>query len=149
MAALLKRVLIRLWFALAILALAGVMAACGGGDGETELAQPPAATSPPVPQQGRDEAQVIDLTMAFVPPRFQPGPITVKVGEPIQFAATSISGRHQLVIEELGIDVLVPQPSLNETALTDVVVPKNVGEFPVVCSIHTRIEMETTLVVTE
>ena len=132
-----------------LLVLAGLIAACGGGGGQAEPTSPPAATSAPAQEAGQSEARVIDLTLAFVPPRFQPGPITVKVGEPIQFAATSISARHQLVIEELGIDVLVPQPSLNETAVTDVIVPQNVGEFPVICTIHTRINMETTLIVTE
>ena len=92
---------------------------------------------------------MVEVTLQFVVPRFQPDPITIKVGEPVQFVVNTISARHTFTIEELGIDEEVPQPSRNVIVTTDVVTPQRTGEFLVFCRIHTRLPMEATLVVTE
>ena len=73
----------------------------------------------------------------------------LQAGEPVQLKITSADTRHHLVIEPLGIDVAVPQKSLNETVTTKVVIPQNVGTFRMFCRIHARLPMEGTLEVRE
>jgi heme/copper-type cytochrome/quinol oxidase subunit 2 len=72
----------------------------------------------------------------------------LKVGEPVQFKVTSADTRHTFIIEALGIDVEVPQQSLNETVTTRVVTPQAAGTFRVFCRIHERLPMEGTIEVT-
>jgi len=91
---------------------------------------------------------VIEVTVAFIAPYFRPDPIVLKVGEPVQFKVTSADTRHTFVIESLGIDVEVPQKSLNETVTSKVVTPQAAGTLRVFCRIHERLPIEGALEVT-
>jgi plastocyanin len=100
---------------------------------------PPSAAAP----------AVIDVTLSFVTPRFRPEHIVVPAGKPVQFKVSSADTRHQLAIESLGIDIEVPQKSLNESVTTAVVTPQETGIFRMFCRIHSRLPMEGTLQVTD
>jgi heme/copper-type cytochrome/quinol oxidase subunit 2 len=125
------------------------LSACGGGGAAPKPApvstQP--APAPPASQQG--EARVVDVTLNYVVPRFQPDPIVLKVGEPVQFKLTSINARHTFIIKELGIDVEVPQPALNQAVTTGVVVPQRAGDFLLFCRFHLRFPMEARVIITD
>ncbi|MGH8059247.1 MAG: cupredoxin domain-containing protein, partial [Candidatus Entotheonellia bacterium] len=126
------------------------LAACSGDDS----GKPPATTDTPTtakrPEQpGAAPTKVIEVTLSFVAPHFRPDPIVLQVGEAVQFKVTSADTRHQVVIEPLGIDVAIPQKSLNEPVTTDVVTPQKVGTFRIFCRIHARLPMEGTLEVRE
>ena len=125
------------------------LAACGKDDTSKERA--PTASSPATqqaaPSPGR-APRVIEVTEAFIAPHFRPNPLLLKVGEPVQFKVTSADTRHTFIIEALGIDVEVPQKSLNETVTTKVVTPQAAGTFRVFCRIHERLPMEGSLEVT-
>jgi plastocyanin len=125
------------------------LATCGKEDTPKERA--PTASSPAtqqaVPSPGR-APRVIEITEAFIAPHFRPDPIVLKVGEPVQFKVTSADTRHTFIIEALGIDVEVPQKSLNETVTTKVVTPQVAGTFHVFCRIHERLPMEGSIEVT-
>jgi heme/copper-type cytochrome/quinol oxidase subunit 2 len=90
----------------------------------------------------------VDVTLSFVAPRFQPDPIVLQVGEPVQFRVTSADTRHLFIIEALGIEVEVPQKSLQETVTTRVVMPQEPGTFRMLCRMHARLPMEGTVEVT-
>jgi plastocyanin len=137
---------------LGICALLGtlVLVACGGD--ETTKKSTTSSSAPPTPQitQPSGEApRVIEVTLAFVAPRFRPDPIVVQVGKPVQFKLTSADTRHHLVIESLGIDLEVPQKSLEESVTTGVVTPQETGMWRMFCRIHSRMAMEGTLQVTD
>ena len=93
--------------------------------------------APPTAQAPR----IIELTMAFVAPQFRPDPIVLQAGEPVQFQVSSADTRHFLVIEALGIELEVPQKSLNEAVRTNIVTPQEVGTFRMFCRIHARLPM--------
>jgi len=126
------------------------LAACSGDDTAKPAAptDTPTTAQPPV-QSSAVPPRVIELTLSFVAPHVRPDPVVVQVGQPVQFKVTSADTRHQLVIESLGIDVTVPQKSLNETVTTNVVTPHEVGTFRIFCRIHARLPMEGTLEVRE
>ncbi len=126
------------------------LAACGGDDTAKQPATTgtPRSAQPPGQQSGR-APRVIELTLSFVAPHFRPDPIVLQAGEPVQFKVTSADTRHHLVIEPLGIDVAIPQRSLNETVTTNVATPQEVGTFRMYCRIHARLPMEGTLEVRE
>lgn len=125
------------------------LAACGKDDTPKERA--PTASSPATqqaaPSPGR-APRVIEVTEAFIAPHFRPDPIVLKVGEPVQFKVTSADTRHTFIIESLGIDVDIPQKSLDETVTTRVVTPQAAGTFRVFCRIHERLPMEGAIEVT-
>ena len=125
------------------------LAACGRDDTPKEQAPtaPSTATQQAAPSP-RGSPRVIEVTVAFIAPYFRPDPIVLKVGEPVQFKITSADTRHTFVIESLGIDVEVPQKSLNETVTTRVVTPPAAGTFRVFCRIHERLPIEGSLEVT-
>src|SRR5215831_17652201 len=89
--------------------------------------------------------RIIELTLAFIAQHFRPDPIVLQVGEPVQFQVSSADTRHLLVIEALGIELEVPQKSLNEAVTTKVVTPQQVGTFRMFCRIHERLPMEGTI----
>lgn len=125
-----------------------VMTACGRDD----TAQKQTPTSEPkseATQPTGEAAQVIELTLSFVAPRFRPDPVVVPVGKPLQFKLSSADTRHTLVIEALGIKIDVPQQALKESVLTQVVTPQQAGTHRMYCDIHARLPMEGTLVVAE
>jgi len=125
------------------------LAACGRDDTPKERAPtaPSAVTQPAAPSPG-GSPRVIEVTVAFIAPYFRPDPIVLKVGEPVQFKVTSADTRHTFVIESLGIDVEVPQKSLNETVTSKVVTPQAAGTLRVFCRIHERLPIEGALEVT-
>jgi heme/copper-type cytochrome/quinol oxidase subunit 2 len=105
-------------------------------------------TSGVTQQDGQPPAQtpkIIELTLAFIAPHFRPDPIVLQVEEPVQFKVSSGDTRHFLVIEALGIELEVPQKSLNEAVSTTVVSPQEVGTFRMFCRIHARLPMQGTL----
>jgi plastocyanin len=107
----------------------------------------PASTGTPgaTQQDAQPTAQaprIIELTLAFIAPHFRPDPIVLRVGEPVQFQVSSADTRHFLVIEALGIELEVPQKSLNEAVSTKIVTPQEVGTFRMFCRIHARLPME-------
>ncbi len=125
-----------------------VLVACGRDDPVKETAPP--AASPATEQTAEPPgkaANVVDVTLSFIAPRIRPDPIVVQVGEPVQFNVSSADTRHTFVIEAFGIEVEVPQKSLNETVTTKVVIPKEAGTFRVFCRVHERLPMEGELVV--
>ncbi len=125
------------------------LVACGKDDTPKERA--PTASAPATQQAASSPGRaprVIEVTEAFIAPHFRPNPLVLKVGEPVQFKVTSADTRHTFIIEALGIDVEVPQKSLNETVTTKVVTPQAAGTFRVFCRIHERLPMEGSLEVT-
>ena len=121
--------------------------------GSDEPARGPATSGvPTAPQQATPPAaappQVIEVTLSFIEPRFRPERVLLQVGVPVQFKLTSADTRHTFVVEPLGIDVEVPQKSLNETVTTQVVTPQQAGTFRVFCRLHGRLPMEGTVEVT-
>ncbi len=132
----------RYWVACVLLGMV-LFTACGKEESKD------AATAPaPAGQQG-ETARVVEVTLSFTEPRFRPDPIEIKVGEPVQFKVTSADTRHHFVVELLGIDVEVPQKSLNEPVTTKAVTPTEAGTFRIFCSTHARMPMEGTLVISE
>jgi plastocyanin len=126
------------------------MTACSRDDSP----QKPAATeTPPARQQAAQTTthppRVIELTLAFIAPHLRPDPLVLQVGQPVQFKVSSADTRHFLVIEALGIELEVPQKSLNEAVTSHVVTPQEVGTFRMVCRIHARLPMEGTIEVRE
>lgn len=125
------------------------LTACGSDETAREpTPAAPAQTAPPTAASPERHPRVIDVTTAFVVPRFHPDPIVLKVGEPVQFKVISADTRHTFVIESLGIDVEVPQKSLNESVTTQVVTPQEAGTLRVFCRIHERLPMVGTVEVT-
>ncbi len=128
------------WAVCMLLGIA-LLTACGNEASKDE-------TTPATPaEQSGSPARVVDVTLSFIEPRFRPDPIEIKVGEPVQFNVSSADTRHRFIVEPLGIDVDVPQKSLNESATTKVVTPTEAGTFRIFCSVHARMPMEGTLVV--
>jgi plastocyanin len=125
------------------------LTACGSDETAREPAPTaPAQTAPAATPSPGVTPRVIDVTTAFVVPRFHPDPIVLKAGEPVQFKVTSADTRHTFIIESLGIDVEIPQKSLNESVTTKVVTPQEVGTLRVFCRIHERLPMVGTIEVT-
>lgn len=123
-----------------------VLAACGRDDTTKEAAPAaPVTATPPAALSPGGPVKVIDVTAAFVTPRFRPDPIVLQVGEAVQFRLTSADTRHTLVIETLGIEIDVPQKALNETVTTKVVTPQQAGTMRIFCRIHERLAMEGTI----
>jgi heme/copper-type cytochrome/quinol oxidase subunit 2 len=131
------------------LAILGVVA-CGrddtperptstGAPGATHQNAPPAAQAP----------RIVELTLAFIAPHFRPDPIVLQAGEPVQFKVRSADTRHLLVIEPFGVELEVPQKSLNEAVTTKIVTPQAVGRLRMYCRLHERLPMEGTLEVRE
>jgi plastocyanin len=116
--------------------------------------QKPASTETPAATQQASQptAQAprsIELTLAFIAPHLRPDAIVLQVGQPVQFRVSSADTKHFLVIEALGIELEVPQKSLNEAVTTTVVTPQEVGTFRMFCRIHARLPMEGTIEVRE
>lgn len=135
------------WSRIFYLAVALGLTACGQ-EKAAQDAVPAPAIEPAAPASG-EAPRVVEVQLSFIQPRFQPGPITVQVGKPLQFKLRSADTRHSFVIESLGIDVEVPQKSLGEDVTTKVVMPHKAGEYRIFCRFHSRMSMETTLVVSE
>ena len=107
------------------------------------------ATSVSPSGQAGQSVRVVEVTLSFVQPRFRPDPIEIKVGETVQFKVSSADTQHHFVVEPLGIDIEVPPKSMHESVTTKVVTPTEAGTFRMFCSVHARMPMEGTLVVSE
>jgi len=126
------------------------LVSCGGEDKAKKSADTATpATSQAVAPTAGPAPKVVDVTVSFIAPRFRPDPIVLKVGEPVQFKVSSADTRHTFIVEPLGIDVEVPQQSLNETVTTKTVTPQQAGTLRVFCRIHERLPMEGTIQVTD
>ena len=121
-----------------ILAIA-LLAACGG-DGDSGPA-PATVASPQQAPQVQEGVRVIEVFAAYVVPHYQPNPIVLKVGEPIQFNITSRDTLHTFTINGLGIDVEVPQRLKGGTTLSQVVTPTQAGTLRLWCRIHTNVPL--------
>ena len=133
------------FFIVPILAAGLLFVACGGGGSDGQTA--PQATEPPAGAVAQPGVTVVEVNLAFPPPRFRPDPVIIKVGEPVQFKITSVDTKHTFTLGALGIDETIPQT--RESIFSPVVIPREVGEFLLFCRIHVRLPMEGTVVVTE
>jgi plastocyanin len=127
----------------AICVLFGIVLLTACGNDVPDVPKDEATSTAPAGQAVR----VVDVTLSFVEPRFRPDPLEIKIGEPVRFKVGSADTRHRLVIESLGIDVEVPQKSLNESVTTKTVTPTKAGTYRIFCSVHARMQMEGMLVV--
>ena len=67
--------------------------------------------------------------------KFKPNTFALKVGEPVQFKATSIAGIHTFTVKDLGIEVdLTKKPK--DTKISQVFIPQQAGTFQITCRIH-------------
>ena len=119
---------------------------CGDSDAPPDTSKQEASKDAPTAQQD-PAARVVEVTLAFIEPRFRPDPIEIKVGEPVQFKVSSADTRHHFIIEPLGVNVEVPPKSMGEAVTTKVVTPKEAGAFRIFCSVHARLKMEGKLMV--
>ena len=127
-----------------------VLGACGQDDtSQKQAPEAPSTPAQPTTQALAEAPRVVEITLAFVPPRFRPDPVVVQVGKPVQFKLISADTRHTLIIESLGIEVEVPQKALNENVITKVVTPPKTGTFRIFCRVHERLQMEGTLEVSD
>ena len=84
---------------------------------------------------------MIEVFAAYVQPHYQPNPIVLKVGEPVQFKVISSDTRHTFTIDGLNVDLEIPQRLKGGTALTQVVTPTQVGTLRLWCRIHTNVPL--------
>ena len=126
------------------------LVACGGdGDEGAPAATAVPDATPAAVQPAPANVRVVEVQLAFPPPRFRPDPVVLKVGEPIQFKLISIDTKHTFTVEALGIDEEIPQKNQNQIILAPIITPQEVGEFLLFCRIHVRLPMEGKVMVTE
>lgn len=113
-----------------------LFAACGGGD-----SGPAPATVAPTEEAVQPAAGVklIEVFTAYVQPHYQPNPIVLKVGEPIQFKVISSDTQHTFTIDGLNVDLEIPQKLKGGAVLTQVVIPTQAGTLRLWCRIHTNV----------
>ena len=129
------------WLAITLAPLLAVLllAACGGDSSDSAPADQASPTLESASIGTAPEGvTVIDVVAAFVEPRFQPDPIVVKLGEPVQFRITSVDTRHTFTITELDLDVQVTQKLIGDTAVSEVITPQLTGKFLIWCQIEKR-----------
>ena len=117
-----------------------LLAACGGGSGDSGPA-PATATSTPQAVQSAEGVRVIEVFTAYIVPHYQPNPIVLKVGEPIQFKITSSDTRHTFTIDGLNVDQEIPQKLKGGAVLTQVVTPTQAGTLRLWCRMHTNVPL--------
>ena len=84
---------------------------------------------------------MIEVFTAYVQPHYQPNPIVLKVGEPIQFKVISSDTRHTFTIDGLNVDLEIPQKLKGGAVLTQVVIPTQAGTLRLWCRIHTNVPL--------
>ena len=84
---------------------------------------------------------MIEVFAAYVQPHYQPNPIVLKVGEPVQFKVTSSDTRHTLTIDGLNVDLEIPQKLKGGAVLTQVVTPTQAATLRLWCRIHTNVPL--------
>ena len=94
-----------------------------------------------------DGSTIIDVSLNGRLPFYQPDQIVAKMGATVQFRIESLSARHTFTIDELGIDMTITQPMLNQVSLSEAVFLPYPGEYRIYCKLHDERGMETVLVV--
>ena len=94
-----------------------------------------------------DGSTIIDVSLNGRLPFYQPDRIVAKTGATVQFQIESLSARHTFTIDELGIDMTITQPMLNQVLLSEAVLLPYPGEYRIYCKLHDERGMETVLVV--
>ena len=117
-----------------------LLAACGGSGGDSGPA-PATVTSTEQAVQIAEGVRVIEVFAAYVQPHYQPNPIVLKVGEPVQFNVTSSDTRHTFTIDGLNVDLEIPQKLKGGAILTQVVTPTQAGTLRLWCRIHTNVPL--------
>ena len=127
-----------------------VFISCGGSD------SPQADALKVTTEDGRelvgqvlDGSTIVDVSLGTRLPFYQPDRIVVKSGETVQFRVESRSARHSFTIDELSIDMTIPQPMLKQVLISEAVSLPYSGEYRVYCKLHDERGMETVLVVEE
>ncbi len=127
-----------------------IFISCGGSD------SPQADALKVTTEDGRelvgqvlDGSTIVDVSLGTRLPFYQPDRIVVKSGETVQFRVESRSARHSFTIDELSIDMTIPQPMLKQVLISEAVSLPYSGEYRVYCKLHDERGMETVLVVEE
>ncbi len=84
---------------------------------------------------------MIEVFAAYIVPHYQPNPIVLKVGEPVQFQIISSDTRHTFTIDGLNVDTEIPQKLKGGIVLTQVVTPTQAGTLRLWCRIHTNVPL--------
>ena len=135
--------------ALSLGVLAGLLlVSCGGSD------SPQSDSVKVITEDGKelvgqilDGSTIIDVSLNGRLPFYQPDQIVAKMGATVQFRIESLSARHTFTIDELGIDMTITQPMLNQVLLSEAVILPYPGEYRIYCRLHDERGMETVLVV--
>ncbi|MEE3012965.1 MAG: cupredoxin domain-containing protein [Chloroflexota bacterium] len=127
-----------------------IFISCGGSD------SPQADALKVTTEDGRelvgqvlDGSTIVDVSLGTRLPFYQPDRIVVQSGETVQFRVESRSARHSFTIDELSIDMTIPQPMLKQVLISEAVSLPYSGEYRVYCKLHDERGMETVLVVEE
>ena len=135
--------------ALSLGVLAGlVLVSCGGSDSaRSDSVKVITEDGKELVGQILDGSTIIDVSLNGRLPFYQPDRIMVKMGATVQFRIESLSARHTFTIDELGIDMTITQPMLNQVLLSEAVSLPYPGEYRIYCRLHDERGMETVLVV--
>mgnify|MGYP001437251036 FL=1 len=135
--------------ALSLGVLAGlVLVSCGGSDSaRSDSVKVITEDGKELVGQILDGSTIIDVSLNGRLPFYQPDQIVAKMGATVQFRIESLSARHTFTIDELGIDMTITQPMLNQVLLSEAVILPYPGEYRIYCRLHDERGMETVLVV--
>tara|TARA_Y100000815_G_C13286833_1_gene479137 strand:- start:83 stop:526 length:444 start_codon:yes stop_codon:yes gene_type:complete len=135
--------------ALSLGVLAGlVLVSCGGSDSaRSDSVKVITEDGKELVGQILDGSTIIDVSLNGRLPFYQPDQIVAKMGATVQFRIESLSARHTFTIDELGIDMTITQPMLNQVFLSEAVSLPYPGEYRIYCKLHDERGMETVLVV--
>ena len=135
--------------ALSLGVLAGlVLVSCGGSDSaRSDSVKVITEDGKELVGQILDGSTIIDVSLIGRLPFYQPDRIMAKMGATVQFRIKSLSARHTFTIDELGIDMTITQPMLNQVLLSEAVSLPYPGEYRIYCRLHDERGMETVLVV--
>ena len=135
--------------ALSLGVLAGlVLVSCGGSDSaRSDSVKVITEDGKELVGQILDGSTIIDVSLNGRLPFYQPDQIVAKMGATVQFRIESLSARHTFTIDELGIDMTITQPMLNQVFLSEAVILPYPGEYRIYCRLHDERGMETVLVV--
>ena len=135
--------------ALSLGVLAGlVLVSCGGSDSAgSDSVKVTTEDGKELVGQILDGSTIIDVSLNGRLPFYQPHQIVAKMGATVQFRIESLSARHTFTIDELGIDMTITQPMLNQVLLSEAVSLPYPGEYRIYCRLHDERGMETVLVV--
>ena len=135
--------------ALSLGVLAGlVLVSCGGSDSaRSDSVKVITEDGKELVGQILDGSTIIDVSLNGRLPFYQPDQIVAKMGATVQFRIESLSARHTFTIDELGIDMTITQPMLNQVLLSEAVSLPYPGEYRIYCRLHDERGMETVLVV--